>query len=242
MRLRTMMCAVVFATLLASPMGLATATATPTPLEKLAQQQTNLLLKFYEGQQNVSPAECGVGQGPGGVDGVFLLPVLSFTPGNQTINCTTTARSVLVDFGGFALGEDDRFPSSSYPLNGDDEPAVPFTRENLEPICDDIIHQKLLGAPSPATLDNGPIAARPQLLNSELFTAEVNRKANIPGDADLYADSVDLGHPGLLATVFCGFKAKVALGPGTHTIVVDYSGRFGTHRTTVFTYNITVNA
>ena len=49
---------------------------------------------------------------------------------------------------------------------------------------------------------------------------------HMPGGADLYADSVALGHPGRLATVYCGFKAEVQLSPGTHTIVVDYTGIF----------------
>ena len=59
-------------------------------------------------------------------------------------------------------------------------------------------------------------------------------------------DSKALGHPGRLATVFCGFKAKVHLRPGTHTIVVDYSGAFGGTAggkdSTVFTYKITIKA
>ena len=80
------------------------------------------------------------------------------------------------------------------------------------------------------------------MLNSGVFTAKVNRHAQIPGGpADLYADSVALGHRGRLATVYCGFKAKVHLRPGTHTIVVDYSPLFGGD-STVFTYNITVKA
>jgi hypothetical protein len=60
-----------------------------------------------------------------------------------------------------------------------------------------------------------------------------------PRRPDLYADSVALGHPGRLATVYCGFKAKVKLRPA-HTIVVDYSPIVGD--STVFTYNITVKA
>jgi hypothetical protein len=235
-----MMCAVVFATLLALPMGLATATAAPTELEKPAQQQTNLLLKFYEGHPNVSPAECGVGQAPGGVDGVFLLPVLAFSPGSQRINCTTTAQSVLVDFGGFALSEDKRFPHSSWKLG---RKKIPFTSQNLEPICDDIIAKRVLGDASFASLDGIEITHSAKLLNSGLFTADVNTKAQIPGDADLYKDSVDLGHPGRLATVFCGYKAKVPLLPGRHTIVVNYSDRFPADSPqTVFTYSITVRA
>ena len=204
-------------------------------LQLLAQRQTNLLLKYYEGE-NLSPSKCGQGQSSGGVDGVFLLPVLSFTPGDRTINCETNARSVLVDLSGFAITEDDRFPASSYPLHGE---TVPFTPENLQPICDDLIATGALGNPAPATLDGHGLITGP-LIDSGLFTAKVNRHAQIPGDADLYADSVDLGHPGRLATVFCGFKAVVPLAPGTHTIVVDYTGHPFPDVSTVFTYHITV--
>jgi hypothetical protein len=44
-----------------------------------------------------------------------------------------------------------------------------------------------------------------------------------------------------VTSFFCGFKAKVDLRPGKHTIVVDYSGAFG-GVSTVFTYNIKVKA
>jgi hypothetical protein len=231
MRLRTIACALATVTLLALSIGSAAATTTPTHLQKLAQRQTNLLLKFYEGQ-NVSPPKCGQGQGSHGVHGVFLLPVPSFTPGDQTVNCKIRARSVLVDLGGFVITEDKR--SSWTFKNGE---VKPFTRKNLEPICDDIIAQGFLSKPMPATLDGDRPITGP-LLNSGVFTAKVNRHAQIPGDGDLYADSVALGHPGRLATVYCGFKAKVHLRPGTHTILVDYSGIFG--GPTEFTYNITV--
>lgn len=203
-------------------------------LQTLAQQQTNLLLKYYEGE-NVSPSKCGQGQGSRGVDGVFLLPVLSFTPGDRTINCATNARSVLVDLSGFAITEDDRFPDSSYSLNGKD---VPFTPENLQPVCDDLIEQGALAPSAPAMLDGHGITG--ELIDSGLFTAKVNRHAQTPGAADLYADSVAVGHPGRLATVFCGFKAVVPLAPGTHTIVVDYTGHPFPDVSTVFTYHITV--
>jgi hypothetical protein len=56
------------------------------------------------------------GQGSNGIDGVFLLPVLSFAPGDETLNCKTRARSVLVDLGGFVITEDNRFPESSWTL------------------------------------------------------------------------------------------------------------------------------
>lgn len=203
-------------------------------LQRLAQQQTNLLLKYYEGQ-NVSPSKCGQGQSSGGVDGVFLLPVLSFTPGDRTINCAINARSVLVDVSGFAITEDARFPDSSYSLNGKD---VPFTPENLQPVCDDLIAHGFLAPAAPATLDGHGITG--ELIDSGLFTAKVNRHAQIPGAADLYADSVAVGHPGRLATVFCGSKAVVSLAPGRHTIVVDYTGTPFIDVSTVFTYHITV--
>ena len=90
MRLRTIACAVTTVVLLALSIGSAAATTAPTHLQKLAQQQTNLALKFYKGQ-NISPPKCGQGQGSNGVDGVFLLPVPLFTPGDQT----STARRTL---------------------------------------------------------------------------------------------------------------------------------------------------
>jgi hypothetical protein len=235
MRLRTIACALVTVMLLALSMGSAAATTAPTRLQTLAQQQTNLLLQFYEGE-NVSPPKCGQGQGSDGIDGAFLLPVASFTPGDQTVNCMTTAGSVLVDLGGFVITEDNRFPESSWTLlNGQ---VIPFTRENLELICDDIIDQGFISNPVPATVDGDPITGPDEPLNSGVFTAKVNRHAQIPGGADLYADSIALGHPGRLATVYCGFKAEVRLSLGTHTIMVDYTGIFG--GSTVFTYNITV--
>jgi hypothetical protein len=202
-------------------------------LEKLAQQQTSLLLKHYVGV-NVSPQKCGQGQGSAGVDGVFLLPVASYGPGDRAIDCKTTARSVLVDLGGFTITEDNRFPASSWFLNGQD---VAFTPDTLGPICEDLFTQGVIAGPMPATLDGGR-SITGQRVNSGVFTARVNRHAQIPGDADLYADSVALGHPGRLATLFCGFKAVVHLPPGTHTIVVDYSTLFGA--STLFTYDITV--
>lgn len=223
-------------TLLAWSMGSAVASTTTTPLRVLAQQQTNLLLKYYEGQ-NVSPSRCGQGQGSDGVDGVFLLPVLSFSPGDQSLSCTTSVRSVLVDLGGAVITEDHRFPQSSYPLNGQD---VPFTPENLAPICDDALAQGYIAGPMPATLDGGSSITAPAL-DSGVFTARVSRHAVVPGGVDLYADSVSLGHPGQLATVFCGFKSLVSLTPGFHTIVVDYSALFG-GTSTVFTFRITVKS
>jgi hypothetical protein len=234
MRFRTVASVLTTALLLTWSMGSAAATSATPAVKQLAQQQTNLLLKYYQGQ-NVSPPSCGQGQESDGVHGVFLLPVLSFAPGDQMLDCRTSARAVLVDLGGFVITEDNRFPESSYPLGGQ---QVPFSRENLAPICDDVIAQGFLGDPAPATLD-GATAITGPALDSGVFTARVNRRAQIPAGADLYADSVALDHPGRLATVFCGFKAKVFLRPGAHTIVVDYSALFG-GTSTVFTYNIDV--
>ena len=210
--------------------------ASTSNLRLLARQQTKLMLQFYRGQ-NVSPPTCGLGQDSHGFRGVFLLPAVSFAPGDRTLDCETTTRSVLLDRGGFAITEDNRFPDSSYPLNGQD---VAFTRENLEPICDDLIAHKFLPPPAPASLDGRPLPAGPAL-NSGLFTARVTRDAQIPGGADLYADSVALGHPGRLATVFCGFKTIVHLRPGKHTIVADYSAEFApSDPSTVRTYSLKV--
>ena len=50
MRLRTIACALAIAMLLVLSVGSAAATTSTTRLQKLAQEQTNLLLKFYEGQ------------------------------------------------------------------------------------------------------------------------------------------------------------------------------------------------
>jgi hypothetical protein len=188
---------------------------------------------------NASPARCGRGQGPEGIDDTFLLPVLSFAPGDRTFNCKTEARSVLVDLGGVVITEDKRFPDSSWTLA--DGMTVPFSQGNLERICNDLIARGFLGAPAPATADGRSFTGT--TINSKVFTAEVNRKAQIPTDpvTDLDADSVALGHPGRLASVFCGFKAKVRLGPGKHTIVVDYSEQFPEGSpSTVFTFVITV--
>jgi hypothetical protein len=207
-------------------------------LQHLAQQQTNLLQKFYTGQ-NVSPSKCGRGQSSGGIDGVFLLPTLSFGPGSRTISCTTNARAVLLDVGGFTVSEDDRFAEGSVYQFVENGPLVPFTRENLEPICDDLIADGAFDNPAPATLD-GDTSISGTVLDSGVFTSRVNRHAQIPGGADLYADSVDLGHPGRLGTVFCGAKARVNLSPGPHTIVVDYGTFAGGTDSTVFTYRITV--
>jgi hypothetical protein len=207
-----------------------------TDLANLAQRQTDLLQKFFTGQ-NLSPSKCGQGQSSGGIDGVFLLPTLAFSPGDRSISCKINTRSVLLDMGGFTVTEDDRFPDSFYAFVKDG-PHVPFTRENLEPICDDLIAKHAFPALA-ATLDGHP-SITGTVLDSGVFSSRVNRHAVVPGGADLYADSVALGHPGRLGTVFCGAKAEVDLSPGRHTIVVDYGPFLGSTTTTVFTYHITV--
>jgi len=45
-----------------------------------------------------------------------------------------------------------------------------------------------------------------------------------------------VGHPGTLATTYCGWKAQVSLSPGSHQIKVNFEGDSGF----TFTYNITV--
>jgi hypothetical protein len=216
----------------------ARSSSSTTDLANLAQRQTDLLQKFFKGQ-HVSPSKCGQGQSSQGIDGVFLLPTLSFSPGDRTVTCAINARSVLLDMGGFTITEDDRFDQGSFYLFTPDGPRVPFTRANLEPICDDLISDQTFSALATATLDgDSPITGA--VLDSGVFSSRVNRHAVVPGGADLYADSVALGHPGRLGTVFCGAKAKVDLSPGRHTIVLDYGTFAGGPPSTVLTYHITV--
>ena len=241
MRLRTIACAVTTAMLLALSMVSAAATTAPTRVAEAGAAADRPAAEVLRGAERIAAEVRKTGPGFSTEStACSCSPCLSFAPGDRNAQLQGE-RSIGPRrlSAGSVITEDDRFPESSYPLNGPPPASrLPFTRENLEPICDDIIAQGFLGDPMPATLDGDRSITGP-VLNSGVFTARVNRHAQMPGGADLYADSVALGHPGRLATVFCGFKAKVQLRPGAHTIVVDYSGLFGGD-STVFTYNITV--
>ena len=55
---------------------------------------------------------------------------------------------------------------------------------------------------------------------------------------------VKRGHPGVLASTFCGWKAVLTLTRGTHVILVDHTALFGeptSSTSTRFRYDITVS-
>ncbi len=205
-------------------------------LEKLAIKQSQLLYEFHRDPLQVaSPRHCGQGQPIDGVDGVFILPTLSFVGGNKAFKCTTNAKAVLVDLGGYTVIEDPRFPDSAYPLAGVDEPGIAFSKENLQSICADVISLTQLGV-APAHLDGGA-ALTTNPITTRNFGVRINRLAD-PAGQPFYADSVALGHPGRLTSCYAGYKAIVQLSPGHHVIDVNLSGLTGTP--TSFVYNIYV--
>lgn len=227
--------ALVAALVTVSP-GAADAATGPVRLQRLAAAQTKLLLGHLKtplGVQTASPNRCNEGQDEDGTHGTFLLPTLAGGSGNLTFNCHVEARAVLVDLGGAFATEDDRAkdpvdPSLWTTASGE---VLAFTKANLEPICDDILPRFFL-APAGATVDGGPLpGATP--VSTAPFTSRIRRTTG-----QLYQDSVDLRHPGKLATTYCGWKARVSLAPGHHVITVDLSKVAGS--ATVFTYNITV--
>jgi hypothetical protein len=240
MRLRTVaivgaMTALVTALITVSA-GAANAATGPIGLQRLAAAQTKLLLghlKTPVGKQTASPNRCNEGQDADGTKGTFLLPTLAGGSGNLTFNCHVEAREVLVDLGGAFATEDDRAsdpldPSLWTTANGD---VLAFTKANLERICDDIL-PRFFSAPAKATVDGGPLpGATP--ISTTPFTSRIR-----PTTGQLYQDSVDLHHPGTLATTYCGWKARVSLAPGHHVITVDLSNVAGS--ATVFIYNINV--
>jgi hypothetical protein len=153
------------------------------------------------------------------VDGVLLLPVHTGQPGTATVRCRARgADKVLVDLGGYVVSEDDNGVAAGYPVGG---VVLAFTRENLEAICGQLVLD--IGPqegplPGSATLTargrERPISGKP--VSTPVFRLRVE-----PGSLGEYAESVELGHPGRIAAVFCGWKALVPLERGTNTIVVD---------------------
>ena len=107
---------------------------------------------------------------------------------------------------------------------------MPFTKANLERICDDAL--RFVPKPAPALLDGRKLTGATRVSTAP-FTSRVKPVTKL-----LYQDSVDLGHPGRLATAYCGWKAKVALKRGHHVIKVDLTGLIGAE--TVITYKIDV--
>jgi hypothetical protein len=220
-----------------------------TKLQRLAEAQTQLLLSHLKmplGAQTASPMRCNEGQDAAGTNGTFLLPTFAGKAGNRTFNCRVKARAVLVDLGGVMAIEDARFDSgSSYTFYEDPPPAVPvpvaFTKANLERICDDMVSRPdffpSIPLPArPATLDGTPLSGA-RAVSTPPFTSRVKKSAGLEY-GQLYRDSQNLGHPGKLATTFCGWKARVPLSPGHHVITVNLGDLAGSP--TMFTYDIQV--
>ena len=196
----------------AAPASVATG---PASMQRLAQRQTQLLLAHYVTGQVISPASCDEGQRASGTHGVFLLPTLSFAFDDATIRCAVKTDTVLLDLGGIVVTEDNR-PDSTYELATGE--ALTFHRNNLERICDDLL--RLLPRPAAAEVDGRPFTRATQLA-----TRPVDATV-LPGSGQFWDDSVLLGHPGVLAVSYCGWKTKVHLRPGRHTVEVDMAPVF----------------
>jgi hypothetical protein len=209
--------------------GAARASSGPVRLQALAAAQTVYLFAHLTGVQTASPRVCGEGQPSSGFLGFFLLPTLSFSPGDQTFDCRITTRTVALDLGGGIVTQD---ANQAAPWEFADGSTALFTPGNLERICDDV-QTRFVPAPAPATLDGRPISGT--AVTTPPFPVPVRRSA--PGT--YWADSVAVGHPGVLAAAYCGWKAELALTRGRHVITVDHSAAFG-GVSTHFTYIIMV--
>jgi hypothetical protein len=159
---------------------------------------------------------CGEGQPASGFFGFYLLPTLSFFPGDRQFDCRTTARIVVVDLGAATATMD----ASGIPYEFADGRKLLFEPRNLERICDDV-QPRFFPRPAPATVDGRPIAGT--AVTTFVFPVPIHRTAPLT----FWADSVALGHPGVLASTFCGWKAEVPLARGKHVIAVDLTDIFG---------------
>jgi hypothetical protein len=212
-------------------LGAAQAATGPPELQRLAAAQTQLLIRNLTapfGEQVASPAVCNQDQNARGTNGTFLLPTRSGGSGNLTFTCDVQTTQVLVDLGG-AIATEDANPESTWTTNSGE--VLRFTRENLEPICDDILAH-VITEPMTAQVD-GQALTGATAVSTAPFISKVT-----PSAGPLYQDSVDVGHKGTLATTYCGWKAKVSLSQGTHQLQVRFSEPKA--RPFTFTYNITV--
>src|SRR5450755_1885483 len=111
MKLRSSLAVVCTAVLAGVGAGAAGAATGPTLFQKRAEEQIRLLFAQLRGPQVASPATCNAGQWPWGTAGVFILPTLSFSSGDDTFTCHIAVRRVLLDLGGAIATEDARGPA-----------------------------------------------------------------------------------------------------------------------------------
>jgi len=200
----------------------------------LAKAQTRLLTQFDRGLGG-SPARCGQGQPVGGIRHAFLLPVLSSAHATSlTFRCRTTARKIFIDAGGATVNEDAAGPS--YPLPFPTGDLVRFDRPHLNAICDDVLENFLpaLGlGPVRVTVDGKARTAVP--VATRWFISRLSKSR------PEYPSTVELGHPGRLATGFSGHKLLLRhVHPGRHVVTVNYSKWVDGDERVVFTYKIDV--
>jgi len=210
--------------------GAARASSGPVRTQALAAAQTFYLFAHLKGVQSASPPVCGQGQPSSGFFGVFLLPTLSFSPGDQTFDCRIHTRTVFLDLSGTTVTED---ANADMPYEFLDHSELPFLPRYLERICDEA-GPRYYPEPSPATFDGRAITSRQ--VTTPAFLVPIHRTAPLT----FWEDSVNRGHPGVLATTFCGWKAELKLSRGKHVILVDHSALFG-GKSTKFRYNLTVS-
>jgi len=235
MRCRLIATAAIGVTLLLP--AVAGAASGPARVQALAAAQTVYLFAHLTGEQSASPKVCGKGQPSGGFLGFFLLPTLSFSPGDQTFDCRITTRKVVLDLSGSTVTED---ANTVAPYVFEDGTELLFLPRNLERICDDV-GPRFFPTPSPATLDGRTIAG--SAVTTPAFLVPIHRTAPLT----FWEDSIKRGHPGVLASTFCGWKAELTLTRGKHVIFVDHSHLFDdddpstTDPSAKFRYNITVS-
>ena len=165
--------------------GVAGASSGPARVQALAAAQTVYLFAHLTGEQTASPKTCGAGQPSGGFLGFFLLPTLSFFPGDQAFTCRITTRTVVLDLSGSTVTEDANLDA---PYEFADGTKLLFLPRNLERICDDV-GPRFFPTPSPATLDGTPI--RGTAVTTPAFPVPIHRTAPLT----FWEDSVNEATP-----------------------------------------------
>lgn len=215
---------------LAAP-GVASASSGPVALQVAAAAQTAYLFAHFTANgQSASPATCGEDQPRSGFLGVFLLPTLSFYAGDQDFTCKVSTHTVLLDLGG-AVATEDANDAGWTMLDGSE---LLFRPRNLERICDDVWLQFYPRQLSDATLDGRAITGT--AVTTAPFPVPIRRSEPL----NYWEDSVAVGHPGVLAATYCGWKTLLTLPSGRHVVKVDLTQVTGGDPTR-FTYDITVS-